>query len=263
LLNESRRRAYLNAMQVVPWVPRTELPFAAPSRPQLLQVSAPVEQPLAALNHTQPTVEKAPAAGPAALLPPERPKVSIPRPALKIVKAEEPVAVVAVVADRPVPATPPRFALQLLRAGGCLILAELPTGQPFQSRDPAYLLLKDLLRAAGLPDSPQIVGEPVRWPLLQRGNLDQGPEAARDFVQGFVQAQLEEASCLCLWLVGLAAIRFAAQGSAEDYDRQWPVEGLGEVWGLPGLELLMDEPLRKASLWQAMRRLMPRWKLMP
>ncbi|EPM76506.1 hypothetical protein A3SM_20927, partial [Pseudomonas syringae pv. actinidiae ICMP 18886] len=36
MLNESRRRAYLTAMQVVNWLPRTELPFAAPSRPELL-----------------------------------------------------------------------------------------------------------------------------------------------------------------------------------------------------------------------------------
>ncbi|BCQ64847.1 hypothetical protein PBOI14_65970 [Pseudomonas sp. Boi14] len=70
---------------------------------------------------------------------------------------------------------PPRFALQLLRAGRCLLLVELPTGEAFQSRDPAYLLLKDMLRAAGLPDSPQILAEPVRWPMLTRGNLDQGP----------------------------------------------------------------------------------------
>ena len=87
---------------------------------------------------------------------------------------------------------PPRFALQLLRAGRCLLLVELPTGEAFQSRDPAYLLLKDMLRAAGLPDSPQIIGEPVRWPLLVRGNMDQGPQAALEFVQSFVAARLEE-----------------------------------------------------------------------
>ena len=41
---------------------------------------------------------------------------------------------------------------------------------------------QDLLRAAGLPDAPQQVGDgsPIRWPLLTRGNLDQGPDAARD-----------------------------------------------------------------------------------
>jgi len=29
---------------------------------------------------------------------------------------------------------------------------------------------------------------------------------------------------------------------------------------LPGLELLMDEPQRKADVWKAMRQLMARWK---
>ena len=76
------------------------------------------------------------------------------------------------------PGPPPRFALQLLQAGSCTLLVELPTGEPFASRDPGYLLLRDLLRAAGLPDSPRLIGEPVRWPLLARGNLDQGPQAA-------------------------------------------------------------------------------------
>ena len=43
MLIESRRRAYLNAMQVVNWLPRTELPFAAPSRPELLEALEPYE----------------------------------------------------------------------------------------------------------------------------------------------------------------------------------------------------------------------------
>ena len=34
----------------------------------------------------------------------------------------------------------------------------------------------------------------------------------------------------------------------------------GEDGALPGLELLMEEPHRKADVWQAMRRLMSRWK---
>jgi hypothetical protein len=150
--------------------------------------------------------------------------------------------------------------LQLLRAGTCLVLAELPTGDAFQSRDPGYLLLKDMLRAAGLPDSPQLVGEPVRWPLLARGSLDQGPEAARDFVQGFVAAQLETAPCACLWLVGLAALRFAAGVEASAFYQEVAIDDLCNGWALPGLEILMDEPLRKADVWQAMRGLMARWK---
>jgi hypothetical protein len=155
---------------------------------------------------------------------------------------------------------PPRFALQLLRAGACAVLVELPTGEPLQGRDPAYLLLKDLLRAAGLPDSPQLIGEPVRWPLLVRGQIDQGPQAALEYVQSFVGARLEEQEpCSCLWLVGLPAIRFAGEADVEAYNRELQVEGLGAAWALPGLELLMDEPERKRELWQAMRRVRSRW----
>lgn len=252
MLNEPRRRAYLDAMQIVQWLPRAELPFAAPSRPELFielepEPEAQTEPAIAAV--IRPTVETPRAKGA---------KVEIPRPAPAQPKAkvEEP-ATASEPAAAPVP--PPRFALQLLRAGRCLLLVELPTGEAFQSRDPAYVLLKDMLRAAGLPDSPKMVGDPVRWPLLTRGNLDQGPQAATDFVQSFVAAQTEREPCTCLWLVGLPALRFGGAGDAESYYRNWQVEGLGDAWGVPGLELLMEEPQRKAAVWQSMRALMPRW----
>lgn len=242
-------------MQVVHWLPRTELPFAAPSRPELLLPFEPL------VEEALPAVVAAPVAAPVGK-PAERPKIEIPRPSVLAKAASKPVEAekAAEVAVKRVVVPPPRFALQLLRAGSCLVLVELATGEPFQSRDPSYLLLKDMLRAAGLPDSPQIIGEPVRWPLLVRGNLDQGPEAARDFVQGFILARLEEAPCTCLWLVGLPAVRFAGEADEQAYYRELPVEGLGTAWALPGLELLMDEPNRKADVWQAMRRLMARWK---
>jgi hypothetical protein len=247
----------LNAMQVVNWLPRTELPFAAPSRPELLEIPEPlVVAPVAPAPVAETPV--APAVKPA-----ERVKIEVPRPSLASTrtgaKPVEEADAAPVVAKAPV-VPPPRFALQLLRAGRCLLLVELPTGETFQTRDPAYLLLKDMLRAAGLPDSPQIVGEPVRWPLLVRGTMDQGPEAARDFVQGFLSVRMEEAPCVCLWLIGLPAVRFAAEANAEAFNRELQVEGLGSVWALPGLELLMEEPQRKADVWQAMRRLMARWK---
>lgn len=246
-------------MQVVHWLPRTELPFAAPSRPELLLPLAPEVVP--AFDAPQAVPAQAPASAPVARGG-ERPKIEIPRPGSVPKVAVQPAqeAEKAPLPARPAPVPPPRFALQLLRAGSCLLLVELATGQPFQSRDPSYLLLKDMLRAAGLPDAPQIIGEPVRWPLLVRGNMDQGPEAARDFVQGFIQARLEEAPCTCLWLVGLPAVRFAGEADAESYYRELPVEGLGAAWALPGLELLIDEPQRKADVWKAMRRLMARWK---
>ena len=247
-------------MQVASWLPRVELPFAAPSRPELL-LPAEAEVPAAA----KPPVA-VPASEPAPLIRPEppveRPKIEVPRPSVmpRSAKADAAAEADTPVAAKPVAAPPPRFALQLLRAGDCALLVELPTGEPLQGRDPAYLLLKDLLRAAGLPDSPQLVGEPVRWPLLARGSMDQGPQAALDYVQSFIAARLEEQDpCACLWLVGLPAIRFAGDADAEAYNRELQIDGLGVAWALPGLELLMDEPVRKAELWQAMRRVRQRW----
>ena len=266
MLNEPRRRAYLSAMQVVSWLPRTELPFAAPSRAQLLAPMPAFEDelPLPLPSETAaPAISELATSRPApAARVQERPRIEIPRPSpapKNVVKptAEEPEAS-AVVKTPVVP--PPRFALQLLRAGSCLLLVELATGEAFQSRDPSYLLLKDMLRAAGLPDSPQIIGEPVRWPLLVRGQMDQGPEAARDFVQGFLIARAEEAPCTCVWLVGLPAVRFAGESDADSYNLEIKVSGVGAAWAIPALELLMDEPERKADLWRAMRQLMNRWK---
>jgi hypothetical protein len=267
LIAELRRRAYLSAMQVASWLPRVELPFAAPSRPELLQPLVEAEPEVVAVV-PQAVAEAAPAYEPphaetAAVASLNRPKIEVPRPAPqgRMAKAEP---AVTDADESPVsaaaPIAPPRFALQLLRAGACAVLVELPTGDALQGRDPAYLLLKDLLRAAGLPDSPQLIGEPVRWPLLVRGQIDQGPQSALEYVQSFVGARLEEQEpCSCLWLVGLPAIRFAGEADAEAYNRELQVESLGAAWALPGLELLMDEPERKRELWQAMRRVRQRW----
>lgn len=251
-------------MQVATWLPRTALPFAAPSRPELLVLPEPLPTPEPVRPARPEPVAAAAVAERSEAPAAPRPKIEVPRPgSTPRVAVPEPAAEPEADAPQPVkaaPVAPPRFALQLLRAGVCLLLVELPTGEGFQSRDPAYLLLKDLLRAAGLPDAPQLIGEPIRWPLLARGNLDQGPDAARDFLQGFLAARLEEGpACACLWLVGLPAVRFAGEADAEAFGRELQIDGLCAAWAVPGLELLMDEPHRKADLWRAMRRVMRRW----
>jgi hypothetical protein len=273
LIEEVRRRAYLGAMQVASWLPRVALPFAAPSRPELLQPlsglepqPAPEAQVAAAVPKAVAEVAPADQALPAqaAIVPPAtRPKIEVPRLApqgrmarTEAVESETEAPVPAQVQ----PAAPPRFALQLLRAGACAVLVELPNGEPLQGRDPAYLLLKDLLRAAGLPESPQIISEPFRWPYIKSPVFDQGPDAARGSVQEFVRKELSsDEPCRCLWLIGLSAIRFAGEADEQSYNRELQIEGLGAAWALPGLELLMDEPERKRSLWQAMQRVRGRW----
>ena len=261
MISETRRRAYLDAMQVATWLPRTELPFAAPSRSELLQplAEAEVAQSMTAAPAVAETLADQ---APAPTAPPARPekpqlRVAMPepkKPALTTAQEAEPEQA------KPVE-PPPRFALQLLRAGNILLLVELPTGESFQGRDPAYILLKDLLRAARLPDKPQQVGdgEPIRWPLLHRGSLDQGSEAARDYVQGVLAAELEQMGCACLWLVGLPALRFAGEVEFESCYRELNIEGIGPALAMPGLEHLMEQPGSKAELWKAMRRSMPRW----
>ncbi|WP_213908903.1 energy transducer TonB [Stutzerimonas nitrititolerans] len=263
MISETRRRAYLDAMQVASWLPRTELPFAAPSRPELLQPLVEAEPEPAQPITAAATVAEGPAEqAPAPTVPPVRPE----KPQLRVVMPEpkkpEPVAAPEVPAEQQKPVEPPpRFALQLLRAGNVLLLVELPTGESFQSRDPAYILLKDLLRAARLPDKPQQVGdgEPIRWPLLHRGSLDQSSDAARDYVQGVLAGELEQMGCACLWLIGLPALRFAGEVEAEACYRELNIEGIGPALAMPGLEQLMEQPGSKARLWQAMRRSMPRW----
>jgi hypothetical protein len=271
LITESRRRAFLDAMQVTTWLPRVELPFAAPSRPELLQFVEPEAMPAPVVELEQPVGQPAPSSpapvtdAPAATASPAAdavraamPRIAMPEPKKTSARPTdaEPAA-----AEQKAAIPPPRFALQLLRAGNCLLLVELPTGESFQSRDPAYLLLKDLLRAAKLPDKPQQVGdgEPIRWPLLHRGSLDQGAEAARDYVQGVVAAELEEKGCACLWLVGLPALRFAGEVEADACYRELHIDGIGHALAMPGLEQLMEQPGSKAELWKAMRRSMPRW----
>ncbi|WP_437884070.1 energy transducer TonB [Pseudomonas sp. LRF_L74] len=269
MIEEVRRRAYLSAMQVSTWLPRHALPFAAPSRPELMALAEPVIEPVRV--ETRGEQDARPVASEPAVAEPTRVVTAV--PALEAIKSaipgNKPVSRLEPtvneeaepIQDKPVALPPPRFSLQLLRAGNCAILVELPTGEPFQSRDPAYLLLKDLLRAAGLPDSPQQVGDgsPIRWPLLTRGSLDQGAEAARDYVQGVLMGQLDDQPCACLWLIGLPAVRFAGEADEDTFNRELTIDGLGVAWALPGLESLMDEPRRKAGLWQAMRRVRQRW----
>ena len=136
MLIESRRRAYLSAMQVVHWLPRAELPFAAPSRPELLLPQAPVEE--VELEALAPASAAAPIAPQARSI--ERPKIEIPRPASSVKPAAKQAETEAEpVVTRAAPVPPPRFALQLLRAGSCLMLVELATGQPFQKIGRAHV----------------------------------------------------------------------------------------------------------------------------
>lgn len=221
-------------MQVTLWESRTKIPFAAPSFAKLDDIETAVETAVCPSS----AGEKQPG---------HVEDVSAISSASSTTSA--------------IPKKPPRFSLQLLRSGPCFLLVELPTGDPFGNRDPGYLLLKDLLRAAGLPDTPQHLGEPISWPLLSTRSIDQGPQAAMEFLHSYLHSRFENSeSHNGLWLIGRPALRFVAGIDDEQWFHDIATETLGAVWPLPGLDLLMEQPDLKRRLWQAMRPIRHRWK---
>lgn len=252
MLEESHRRAYLAALQVDCWLPRVDLPYAAPARPLW-----------------QPPVVEDKACAPATLSTPEAPSPSAPlslRQSLKKSIEQKPLATPSVAESEsepsaePVPElVAPRFTVQLAQAGACLLVVELPTGEPLAGRDPAYLLLQDLLRAARLEGNLRWLGEPLRWPLLSGGGLPQGPQAASEYLHSLLRVQHEHTQYRCTWLIGLPALRFVAHWDEADYGRLEHHESCGWLWAVPSLELLMEQPAHKKTLWQAMQRSMSTW----
>lgn len=281
---EVRRQAMLQAMQLEVWLPRQQLVNAAASREYLLQWQPEdcvvVEPSAAAQSRAKVTATAAPSHNPVT-----RPRgevyVSV-HEKLAALQAAQPAKaavkpMVAAVAD-PTPATPaveatelapaepiPRFALQLLRADNCLVLVDLPTGEPFQSRDPDYQLLKDMLRAAGLTDKPSFMrqGTPITWPLLLTGNLmhEQNATAARACVRDLLSVELQSAPTACIWLLGKQAVRFAnAIDEAPLYSLQ-DFSGATQVWSLPGLEQVLEQPLLKRDIWRSMCAVCSLWQV--
>jgi len=251
VLTEARRRTVLSAMQVDCWLPRTAMPFAALPRVHMLEAS----KRMPVLAKTPPAKNKSPqtiTTQPVA----RRENADKVRMQLATTQAT-PVKKVPSVKAQPLAA--PRFSLQLLRAGDCLLLMDCPYGEFLQSREPAYLLLLDILRAAQLPLAAKPVGEPVHWPLLANHAVAQDVASARDYVQHFVHAQIEVHPCACLWLLGDDALHFAADEEAALFHELY-IEGLCNAWALPTLEALLSSPALKRDLWQSMRRVMLRWK---
>lgn len=279
---ELRRQAMLQAMDIDVWLPRQQLQNAADSRAYLLDwqvettvtVEPAVREAQPAARSAAPTVARQ-----AALVRPRGEYVSVRDKLAALQASQAPAApVAATVEAQPVteaeptqqateaPVEPiPRFALQLLRADNCLVLVDLPTGEPFQSRDPDYQLLKDMLRAAGLTDKPSLMrqGAPITWPMLLSGNLmhEQNAAAARACVRDLLEVELQAEPAVCIWLLGAQALRFAsAADDAELYTLQPFVAG-AQLWNLPSLEKVLEQPLRKRDIWRSMCQVRSVWQV--
>lgn len=281
--HEVRRQSMLQAMHMDVWLPRQQLVNAADSRDYLLEwqtvdttITAPVAVKLAPSTSpvSTPVVALTPSTRPhseearafvrdklASLKAAQTPAITA-KPVLDTVSVNDtPPAQEPVVQAEPIP----RFALQLLRADNCLVLVDLPTGEPFQSRDPDYKLLRDMLRAAGLTDNPSFMrqGAPITWPMLLTGNLmyEQNSAAARACVRDLLSVELQSEPAVCVWLVGRQAVRFAsATEDAQLYGLQPFVEG-AQVWSLPSLESVLEQPLLKRDIWRSMCELRSLWQM--
>ena len=284
--HEVRRQAMLQAMQMDVWLPRQQLLNAADSRDYLLEwqtvdtsITAPAEiavKPTASVSSASTAVEThAPSVRPPRS---EEVRMSV-RDKLASLKAAQtstatlsavvqavPIEDAQPIQEPAVQSEPiPRFALQLLRADNCLVLVDLPTGEPFQSRDPDYQLLRDMLRAAGLTDKPSFMrqGMPITWPMLLTGNLmhEQNAAAARACVRDLLSVELQSEPAVCIWLVGKQAVRFAsAEDDAQLYGVQPFAEG-AQVWSLPSLENVLEQPLLKRDIWRSMCTVRSLWQV--
>ena len=272
LEQETRRQAMLQVMGLEVWLPRQQLPHAAPSADWLINWPPVTEQPAAAVQTA------APASAPVASRPPPpdsaRSSLQQVRQALeagvpiKSVTQESAVTSTAKVPDSSAPPAPaaadiPRFSLQLLRSGPCLLLADLPLGEAFQTSDPDFQLLRDVLHAAGLPP-PQLLrrGEPIRWPLLSTGALagTQDGAAARASVRDLLEHETSQQPITFIWLLGPRAMRFANRVDEEaELFALTPFLGHVRLWNVPSLEALMQERTLKPQLWQHLQKLMPHW----
>ncbi len=276
---EVRRQAMLQAMQLDVWLPRQQLVHAASSRDYLLGWQETDDAVEVLIEPVVAAAPVAPRTSPAVNVPGVVATVVTPRAdtwvsvrdkmALTPVSQKPAVAARAVTAVASVDETPviaktadveaepiPRFALQLLRADNCLVLVDLPTGEAFQSRDPDYQLLKDMLRAAGLTDQPAFLRQaaPITWPMLHSGNLmhEQNSEAARACVRDLLSFELQNSPAVCIWLLGKQAVRFAsATDDTALYQLQPFAEG-AQLWTLPSLESVLEQPLLKRDIWRSM-----------
>lgn len=282
LEQEVRRQAMLQVMGLEVWLPRQPLPHARMPRPQLLHWQPPGETtstpviaaPAQVAAAAEPVISATPAA---AVSSSARAQASLQQVRQSLESGQQssrrlPESMVNTETDEAVPELTavapveiPRFSLQLLRSGPCLLLADLPLGEAFQSSDPDFQLLKDLVRAAGLPQQLQSLrqGEPIRWPLLKAGELagTQDAAAARACVRDLLEFECSHASVSFVWLLGPRAVAFANVGDNTDADlfSVTAFQGGVRLWNLPSLEQLMSQQQLKPELWQHMQKLMAHW----
>lgn len=208
-MNELRRMAYLDALEIDSYVSRAQLPGAAPTR-RLAVVPVPVATTVASgrLGSSEAAVKPPSPTLPEGIIRPDfgpdvrgvRPGVESPR---EPSQDSEPL---------------PRFSLCTIAAGDWLWLEELG-GMPLataqvqlvQSMAQALILNRAIgnenasSAAAAKPGRPDV--KQFDWPIHTNRQLDQGEDAARASVAAFVSRRLEQSGCRGVVLLGQACVK--------------------------------------------------------
>lgn len=256
---ESTRLDYLAAMGVMGWVPREALLHAP------LRMPPELPEPELVVMHEEPVPVTVSA--PSAVLPLRAGRSAAVRAKIVVRSgASEPVPR-ADTGPAPVPPEarlPPLepFYLQLWLAGSCALLIETP--EPgLESASPALRLLKDILRAVGLPEAPRMHSD-FRWPLNRNPQLDRSAPAASLALQAFMHGRLEDSSVVSIGCFGRQTRLLLGHEQTEQQvsvGQEQTLDGLPPAWFAPDLESLMRNGASKAQLWQQLRRNKSRWQV--
>ena len=239
--SELRRLAALDAMGIQAYISREQLPGAAVTRRLAIVRSAPVPmaQPSPRLPESSSGAQQAPVPGDV----PARsrlPKIEVPAPA--------PAPMSRRAAKTAPSATPLRFSLAAVVAGGWLWLEEIDhagmTPEQLQLVQGMVRALSTAGSGAGGNGQPPLREvEYFKWPLHENRQLDQGEEAARHGVAGFVQRRLELRQCSAMVLLGEAC------------RSRVPLHLLDcpQVLVLPSTASMLANPFAKKQAWRELR----------
>ena len=243
--SELRRLAALDAMGIQAYISREQLPGAAVTRRLAIVRSAPVAQPSPRLPDSSSGAQQAPGPGGAPAIT-RLPKIEVPAP------APAPVPMSRRAAKTAQSATPLRFSLAAVVAGGWLWLEEIDhTGMTPEQLQLVQGMVRALSTAGsgagGNGQPPLREVEYFKWPLHENRQLDQGEEAARHGVAGFVQRRLELRQCSSMVLLGEAC------------RSRVPLHLLDcpQVLVVPSTASMLADPLAKKQAWRELRLACP------
>ena len=238
MIEEQQRHQYLEALGISSWLPRAELPGAAPTPDWVWDFSYPAPDiPFADTNTanadtaTKPSVSADPAAARASLT---RSFASGPKPEVKEalwrekkapLKPTKPEEVslpenddaVAIEAATQTPARPqPRFKLALARFGRALVVDSLPPQSQNDFSPSHQALAGAIVRSVCNAEQP-LQGSPflLPWPMFASPTLPQGYDEALQTVQHKLDRLLADGGVDVVLLMGESAARMVLEREEE------------------------------------------------